>query len=314
MTHPPIPKPPRASWPTPSNWSSWPGPSADSRSGWQPIPPGILVRPTCPPTGTYLAEKLRLADFAVTQFFFRAEEYLGLVDDLAERGISTPVVPGIMPVTALSSIGRMAEMGAAVPGDMAARLERAGDAESVRRMGTEMATAPLPAAARCRGAGAALLHAQSLAGDAGDLRQPGPGCGRVLIVGRMRSAVCDLLGIDFPLLAFSHCRDVVAAVTNAGGFGVLGASSHSPDDLDVELHWIDEHTGGRPYGADILVPARVVGRGEDLSGPSWPPWCPMGTATSWPPCSSRMVVACRPRGRWWPPAPAGWVGATRPRN
>src|ERR1700761_2291093 len=88
-----------------------------------------------------LAEKLRLADFAVTQFFFRVEEYLALVDDLAARGISTPVVPGIMPVTALSSIGRMAEMGAAVPPDMAARLERAGDAESVRRAGTEMATA-----------------------------------------------------------------------------------------------------------------------------------------------------------------------------
>ncbi len=88
----------------------------------------------------YLAEKLRRADFAVTQFFFRAEEYLGLVEDLAARGISTPVVPGIMPVTALPSIGRMAEMGAAVPPDMADRLERAGDAESVRRVGTEMAT------------------------------------------------------------------------------------------------------------------------------------------------------------------------------
>jgi NAD(P)H-dependent flavin oxidoreductase YrpB (nitropropane dioxygenase family) len=86
----------------------------------------------------------------------------------------------------------------------------------------------------------------------------------------MRSPVCQLLGIDFPLLAFSHCRDVVAAVTNAGGFGVLGASSHSPDQLDIELSWIDEHTGGRPYGADILVPEKVVGRegkrnGDDLA-------------------------------------------------
>ena len=70
-----------------------------------------------------LAEKMRLADFAVTQFFFRVEEYLRLADDLIARGISTPVVPGIMPVTALSSIGRMAEMGAAVPPDMAARLD-----------------------------------------------------------------------------------------------------------------------------------------------------------------------------------------------
>jgi NAD(P)H-dependent flavin oxidoreductase YrpB (nitropropane dioxygenase family) len=74
-----------------------------------------------------------------------------------------------------------------------------------------------------------------------------------------------MLGIDFPLLAFSHCRDVVAAVTNAGGFGVLGASSHSPEQLDVELSWIDEHTHGRPYGADILVPEKIVGRGEHLT-------------------------------------------------
>jgi len=88
----------------------------------------------------HLAEKLRLADFAVTQFFFTAQEYLALVEDLAARGISTPVVPGIMPVTSLSSIGRMAEMGAAVPTDMAARLEAAGDAESVRKAGTELAT------------------------------------------------------------------------------------------------------------------------------------------------------------------------------
>jgi methylenetetrahydrofolate reductase (NADPH) len=88
----------------------------------------------------YLAEKLRLADFGVTQFFFRVEEYLALMDDLAARGITTPVVPGIMPVTSLSSIGRMAEMGAAVPADMASALEAAGDGESVRKAGTDRAT------------------------------------------------------------------------------------------------------------------------------------------------------------------------------
>jgi methylenetetrahydrofolate reductase (NADPH) len=87
----------------------------------------------------YLAEKLRLADFGVTQFFFRVEEYLRLMDDLAVRGVSTPVVPGIMPVTSLSSINRMAEMGAAVPADMAAALEAAGDPESVRQTGTDLA-------------------------------------------------------------------------------------------------------------------------------------------------------------------------------
>jgi methylenetetrahydrofolate reductase (NADPH) len=87
----------------------------------------------------YLAEKLQLADFGVTQFFFRVEEYLGLVDDLLARGVSTPVVPGIMPVTSLSSISRMAEMGAAVPPDMVEQLEAAGDTESVRKAGTELA-------------------------------------------------------------------------------------------------------------------------------------------------------------------------------
>jgi NAD(P)H-dependent flavin oxidoreductase YrpB (nitropropane dioxygenase family) len=81
----------------------------------------------------------------------------------------------------------------------------------------------------------------------------------------MRNPVNEMLGIDFPLLAFSHCRDVVAAVTNAGGFGVLGASSFTAEQLDTELAWIDEHTGGRPYGADILFPGKVEGKGEHLS-------------------------------------------------
>ncbi|RNL87485.1 nitronate monooxygenase [Halostreptopolyspora alba] len=81
----------------------------------------------------------------------------------------------------------------------------------------------------------------------------------------MRTAICDMLGIDLPLLAFSHCRDVVAAVTNAGGFGVLGASSHSPEQLERELAWIDERVGGKPYGVDILVPEKYEGQGEKLN-------------------------------------------------
>jgi NAD(P)H-dependent flavin oxidoreductase YrpB (nitropropane dioxygenase family) len=80
----------------------------------------------------------------------------------------------------------------------------------------------------------------------------------------MKTPICDMLGIDLPLLAFSHCRDVVAAVTNAGGFGVLGASMHSPQELDHELAWIDDHVGGRPYGADILVPEKYEGKGQGL--------------------------------------------------
>ena len=60
-----------------------------------------------------------------------------------------------------------------------------------------------------------------------------------------------MLGIDFPLLAFSHCRDVVAAVSRAGGFGVLGATGFTPDQLERELKWIDDHIDGKPYGIDV---------------------------------------------------------------
>jgi methylenetetrahydrofolate reductase (NADPH) len=90
-----------------------------------------------------LAEKLRIADFGVTQFFFEAEEYTGLMADLAGRGVHTPVLPGIMPVTNLKSVPRMATMGAAVPGWMVERLERAdetGGADGVRDEGIAIAT------------------------------------------------------------------------------------------------------------------------------------------------------------------------------
>ena len=81
----------------------------------------------------------------------------------------------------------------------------------------------------------------------------------------MKPAICEQFGIDFPLFAFSHCRDVVAAVTNAGGFGVLGATAYTPEQLDQELSWIDDQVGGKPYGADIIVPATFEGKGEKLS-------------------------------------------------
>src|SRR5438309_6525182 len=81
----------------------------------------------------------------------------------------------------------------------------------------------------------------------------------------MRTRVSDMLGVEFPILAFSHCRDVVAAVTNAGGFGVLGASSHTPDQLEEEMTWIDDHVDGKPYGADIVVPEKFEGKGQHLT-------------------------------------------------
>jgi NAD(P)H-dependent flavin oxidoreductase YrpB (nitropropane dioxygenase family) len=87
----------------------------------------------------------------------------------------------------------------------------------------------------------------------------------------MRTPVCDLLDIEFPILAFSHCRDVVAAVSKAGGLGVLGAVAFTPAQLEVELDWIEAEVGDKPYGVDVLVPAKYVGieeggmSGKDLA-------------------------------------------------
>ena len=78
----------------------------------------------------------------------------------------------------------------------------------------------------------------------------------------MNSDLCKRLGIEFPIFAFSHCRDVVAAVSRAGGLGVLGAVAFSPEQLETELSWIDEHVGGKPYGVDTVIPAQYVGRAE----------------------------------------------------
>jgi NAD(P)H-dependent flavin oxidoreductase YrpB (nitropropane dioxygenase family) len=78
----------------------------------------------------------------------------------------------------------------------------------------------------------------------------------------MKSPICEMLGIEFPLVAFSHCRDVVAAVSRAGGFGVLGATAHTPDTLEQELQWIDGHADGRPYGVDVLIPENISTAGE----------------------------------------------------
>ncbi len=91
----------------------------------------------------FLAAKMQLADFAVTQFFFEFDQYTGLVNDLAALGMEKPVLPGIMPVTSLKSVPRMAQMGAAVPPWAVQRLEAAdadGGAEAVRQAGIDMAT------------------------------------------------------------------------------------------------------------------------------------------------------------------------------
>ena len=81
----------------------------------------------------------------------------------------------------------------------------------------------------------------------------------------MRTQLCDDLGIEFPIFAFTHCRDVVVAVSKAGGFGVLGAVGYSPEQLEIELNWIDEHIGDRPYGVDIVIPNKYEGMNADMS-------------------------------------------------
>jgi NAD(P)H-dependent flavin oxidoreductase YrpB (nitropropane dioxygenase family) len=71
-----------------------------------------------------------------------------------------------------------------------------------------------------------------------------------------------MLGIEFPIFAFTHCRDVAAAVSNTGGMGVLGAVGFSADELEAELTWLDEHVGEHPYGVDIVIPGKYEGMGE----------------------------------------------------
>ena len=89
----------------------------------------------------YLAEKLRMSDFATTQFFFDIEHYLSLLNDLADLGVTKPVVPGIMPVTNIGQVERMAELsGAAFPSWLRERLESGKTPEDVRRIGVDAAT------------------------------------------------------------------------------------------------------------------------------------------------------------------------------
>ena len=108
----------------------------------------------------FLAEKLRRADFAITQFFFEAEAYVRLVDELAALGVDKPVIPGIMPVTNKSQIERMAQLsGAAFPSWLAERLSTVDDPDDVRQVGVEVAT---ELCARLLEAGAPGLHFYTL--------------------------------------------------------------------------------------------------------------------------------------------------------
>ena len=74
----------------------------------------------------------------------------------------------------------------------------------------------------------------------------------------MRTAFTSLVGVPHPIVGFNRSPGVVAAVTNAGGFGVLGASAYAPEELDAQLTWIEQQTGGKPYGVDLLMPEKFA--------------------------------------------------------
>lgn len=83
----------------------------------------------------------------------------------------------------------------------------------------------------------------------------------------LRTKLTDMLGIEYPVIAFTHCKDVVAAVINAGGFAVLGEAMHPPEAIAADIAWIRSRVGERPFGIDLVLPASVPPAGtlDELS-------------------------------------------------
>lgn len=79
----------------------------------------------------------------------------------------------------------------------------------------------------------------------------------------MTTEICKALGIQYPIFAFSHCRDVVAAVTNAGGIGVYGGALNTPEQIEIDIQWIERQVEGRPYGIDLMLPSKFVDLSEE---------------------------------------------------
>ena len=75
----------------------------------------------------------------------------------------------------------------------------------------------------------------------------------------MQTDLAKELGLEFPIFAFTHCRDVVAGVSKAGGFGVLGVAGHSVKNVEQEIDWIEKEIGDKPYGVDLLLPSKFAG-------------------------------------------------------
>lgn len=78
----------------------------------------------------------------------------------------------------------------------------------------------------------------------------------------LRTKLCDMLGIDYPVIAFTHCKDVAVAVINAGGFAVLGEAMHTPEDIAADIAWIRDRVEGRKFGIDLVLPASVPPAGS----------------------------------------------------
>ncbi|MFC7691904.1 hypothetical protein ACFQY5_22325 [Paeniroseomonas aquatica] len=138
----------------------------------------------------------------------------------------------------------------------------------------------------------------------------------------MTAKLKEQLGYDAPIFAFNHCRDVVVECTRAGGFGVLGSSLFSPEELDQELNWIDRHVGDRSYGVDILMTSNYDESTQKVAGPladllpeaqlrfvdevlarEGVPRCPRRSSASaappWPPASATSPArACAPWSMW----------------
>jgi NAD(P)H-dependent flavin oxidoreductase YrpB (nitropropane dioxygenase family) len=75
----------------------------------------------------------------------------------------------------------------------------------------------------------------------------------------LRTKFCEMMGVEFPILAFTHCKDVVAAVVNAGGFAVLGEAMHTPEEIEADINWIRSRVGDKPFGIDLVLPASAPG-------------------------------------------------------
>lgn len=78
----------------------------------------------------------------------------------------------------------------------------------------------------------------------------------------LRTRFCEMLDIEFPIIAFTHCKDVAVAVINSGGFAVLGEAMHTPDEIAGDIKWIRDRIEGKPFGIDLVLPASVPPTGS----------------------------------------------------